>query len=355
MLKTLSDRLVQPVRWLLIAGIAWTIATGLLELLADGASSSAPLAPTTISSGSRAPPLVDIDRLVASNLFGAADAESNGAAGGLLANGPAVVTQLPLELQGVFEGGDARSSAAIIAERGKPGLLYQIGERIAGSATLEAVYADHVVLRRSGAAESLFFAQSTPGAVTPQNPAYMDADAAQMQLMEEQYRQELERVEPFDESAPYEGLRATDLEDPGAAPEDIPPGYSPEAADDPAGYDTGASDPGATQGLSPADVPVDDPITGITTPSGPTTEGALGLSPIGSAGTGGYRVDSLAGTPWLGHTGLQTGDVILSVNGRPVGNPAQDRLDIDNLKTEGLARIEIQRGERRFFVTTQVP
>jgi general secretion pathway protein C len=350
-LKTLSNRLVQPARWLLIAGIAWTVANGALELLSDGASSSAPLAPTTISSGSRAPPLVDIDQLVASNLFGAAGATYDGATGGLLPSGPAVVTQLPLELQGVFEGGDARSSAAIIAERGKPGLLYQIGERIAGSATLEGVYADHVVLRRSGAVESLFFAQSAPmGAVTPQNPAYMDADAEQMRLMEEQYRQELERVEPFDEAVPYDGLRATDLEDPGA--ESV---YPSGPADDPAVYDTGASDPGATQGLSPQDVPVDDPLSGAAVPSGKNDPLALGLSPVDAAGTGGYRVDSLAGTPWLGHTGLQTGDVILSVNGRAVGNPTQDRLDIDNLKTEGLARIEIQRGTRRFFVTTQVP
>ncbi|MGA1371422.1 MAG: type II secretion system protein N [Pseudomonadales bacterium] len=348
MLKVLAARLVQPIRWLLIAGIAWTVADGLLELLADGAPSHAPLAPTTISSGSRAPALVDIDRLIAGNLFGAEGA--NSASQGMLSSGPAVVTQLPLELQGVFAGADERSSAAIIAERGKPGRLYQIGESVAGTATLEAVQTDHVVLRRDGSVESLFFAQNTPSAVSSANPAYQDADAEQMRLMEEQYRAELERIEPFDEATPYEGLRATDIEDPGAEMTD-PISDIPE----PDGFDSSDSEPGATQGISPEDIPVDDPGYDASARSGGNDLVALGLSPISAASKDGYRVDSLAGADWLGHTGLQTGDVILSVNGRPVGNPAQDRLDIDNLKTEGLARIEIQRGTRRFFVTTQVP
>jgi len=52
---------------------------------------------------------------------------------------------------------------------------------------------------------------------------------------------------------------------------------------------------------------------------------------------------------------LQPGDVILSVNGRPVGDLSQDRLEVDNVLAQGSARIEVQRGTRRFFVTASLP
>ena len=80
------------------------------------------------------------------------------------------------------------------------------------------------------------------------------------------------------------------------------------------------------------------------------TLGAIRLQPVSPSETRGYRVGSLANAPQLAHTGLQTGDVIVSVNGRPVGNVRQDRLEIDSVIAEGAARLEVQRGERRFFV-----
>ena len=52
--------------------------------------------------------------------------------------------------------------------------------------------------------------------------------------------------------------------------------------------------------------------------------------------------------------GLQSGDVILSVNGRPVGDIQQDQLEIANIMAQGSARIEVQRGSRRFFITASL-
>ena len=66
----------------------------------------------------------------------------------------------------------------------------------------------------------------------------------------------------------------------------------------------------------------------------------------------GYRVGDLASLPHLSQTGLLAGDLILSVNGRPVGDVQSDRSTFNNLLASGSVRIEVQRGERRFFVTT---
>ncbi len=73
---------------------------------------------------------------------------------------------------------------------------------------------------------------------------------------------------------------------------------------------------------------------------------------VGSAE--GYRLDDLAQSPYLSQTGLQQGDVILSVNGKAVGDIRQDQQEIDNILAQGSARLEIQRGTRRFFITASL-
>ncbi|MBD3646188.1 MAG: hypothetical protein HUJ31_01785 [Pseudomonadales bacterium] len=52
---------------------------------------------------------------------------------------------------------------------------------------------------------------------------------------------------------------------------------------------------------------------------------------------------------------MQQGDVILSVNGSPVGNVANDRGLVDQALAAGRVRVEIQRGSRRFFLTVPIP
>ncbi len=84
------------------------------------------------------------------------------------------------------------------------------------------------------------------------------------------------------------------------------------------------------------------------------TLNSLGVAPVSSSGAQGYRVDSLASSPYLAQTGLQAGDVVLSVNGRPVGDIQQDQAEIDNIVAQGSARLEVQRGTRRFFVTASL-
>jgi general secretion pathway protein C len=52
--------------------------------------------------------------------------------------------------------------------------------------------------------------------------------------------------------------------------------------------------------------------------------------------------------------GLRPGYVVLSVNGQAVGDIQQDRSQLNVVMDAGSARLEIQRGERRFFVTTRI-
>jgi len=52
----------------------------------------------------------------------------------------------------------------------------------------------------------------------------------------------------------------------------------------------------------------------------------------------------------LTQVGLQPGDVILSVNGQTLGNMSDDQMLLDQVTASGQARLEIQRGNRRFVV-----
>ena len=60
------------------------------------------------------------------------------------------------------------------------------------------------------------------------------------------------------------------------------------------------------------------------------------------------------GDPELQDLAVKPGDIVQSVNGQPVGNIQQDRHQLDNILAEGSARIEVQRGTRRFFVTASL-
>ena len=84
-------------------------------------------------------------------------------------------------------------------------------------------------------------------------------------------------------------------------------------------------------------------------------EGTLEKFGLETVSDGGYRIGNSVEARYLQQAGLQTGDVILSINGQPVGDLQQDQLELDNVLAQGTARIEVRRGERRFFVTARLP
>lgn len=70
---------------------------------------------------------------------------------------------------------------------------------------------------------------------------------------------------------------------------------------------------------------------------------------------GGYRIEDTANQPFLAQSGLQHGDVVLSVNGRPLGDINVDRLALTNLAAAGSVRVELLRNGQTLTITTRIP
>jgi len=101
--------------------------------------------------------------IVKHNLFGVAAAKIPSAPQPV-ADAPD--TQLNLELRGVLAYNPEASALAIISEGRSDERVYAIGDELPGSATLEEVLADHVILKRNGRLEKLRLPEdSTPIAV----------------------------------------------------------------------------------------------------------------------------------------------------------------------------------------------
>lgn len=305
-MKDIAAKLAASARWLLVAGIAYTLATSVLYFLSPPATAptAAPTAETAVPR-----PAPDLNAILTANLFGTAEESA------VAAEEPEVVTRLPLELLGVFVAEGGGESVAIISQRGRQGMTYRVGDEVPGNATLAEVHPTHVVLRRAGVRETLHF--PSPG----------ESLAARA------------RVGPSDS-----GIDSTfpDVLDEGEPPPEFEHGDMPPEFD-------------AEMDMEEASVRqlVDEYREELEgNPSEALDE--LGVSPVSEGAAEGYRIGDLAHSPYLSQTGLQPGDVILSVNGRPVGDLQQDRLELDNVLAQGTARLEVQRGSRRFFVTASL-
>ena len=280
---------MEPLRWALVVGIAYTLASAAMFFIsATPATPSAPQVPAS-SADSKAAARVDLGEILNAHLFGRAPNDQDAGA----ALQPTAKTRLPLTLQGVFVTEPTSDSAAIIARKGNPGRLYAIGDELPGNATLRAVQAEQVILLRAGQHEVLTFPETEPfrRVRTP----LPDATAGN-------------RPPP----APAVGR-----ERPTESAEELVERYRVRLNDNP-----------------------EQLLRELT------------VAPVRSGEAAGYRVGDLASLPLLSQTGLLAGDLILSLNGCPVGNVQSDRSTFNNLLASGSVRIEVQRGERRFFVTT---
>ena len=70
---------------------------------------------------------------------------------------------------------------------------------------------------------------------------------------------------------------------------------------------------------------------------------------------GGYRIGSTANQPFLAQSGLQPGDVVLSINGRPLGDINVDRLALTNLASAGSVSVELLRNGQALTIKTRIP
>jgi general secretion pathway protein C len=304
-IEQLADRLVEPAKILVIVGIAYTLAVTGWYLI----SGPAPLKLTeTKAAAASAKPRLSVADIVSRNLFGKANQDG---AAPVAFNAPE--THLRLTLEGVFQAEVPEESAAIIAEQGRPGELFIVGGKMPGNATLTEVHADRIVLRRGSVFETLRFSEEAP-VMTADQAGSTGGVLPDMQTMEEPLSEPGIEAPPEEPSDP-----PTTLITPEPTVNSVVQGYRERLQQDPA-----------------------------------ATLSSLGVAPVSTSGAQGYRIDNLAAAPYLAQTGLQAGDVVLSVNGRPVGDIQSDQAEIDNIVAQGSARLEVQRGSRRFFVTTSL-
>ncbi|MDZ7683798.1 MAG: type II secretion system secretin GspD [Gammaproteobacteria bacterium] len=220
-------------------------------------------------------------------------------------------TQLNLELQGVFTAEDPDESTAIVAERNKTGVLFRIGDRLPGNAVLEAVYPDHILIKRGGRVEKLAFPDSslrqqfgsrsstsarrlpspTPGPDVGPNDS-----SSRLQNIRE-------RIAARRREAEERRTNAGSLSDGQSSIRDQVNRYKQRLRDDPQ-----------------------------------AVLNELGISPVSMDEAQGYRVLGNLPETAMKQAGLQQGDVILSVNGRPVGNVANDQTMIDQAMSAGRVR-----------------
>jgi general secretion pathway protein C len=299
-----ANRLVEPAKILIIIGIAYSLATTGWYLISGPTPALLTDAKPGVKAGAKA--TFSVADITSRNLFG----HANDAAAPAAYDAPE--TRLKLTLEGVFQAETPEESAAIVSEQGKPGELFLVGGKMPGNAVLAEVHADRIVLRRNGVSETLRFSDQ-PTMLTANNH-----DDAPMPMME------------GSEAMPEEPVQDTGNAEPAEAPPETASGDSAAIGNVVQSY---------------RDRLQQDPVG---------TLNSLGVAPVASGGAQGYRVDSLANSPYLAQTGLQPGDVVLSVNGRPVGDIQQDQAQIDNIVAQGSARLEVQRGSRRFFVTASL-
>lgn len=234
-------------------------------------------------------------------------------------------TKLNLELQGVFTADDPDDSTAIVAERNKTGELFRIGDRLPGNAVLEAVNNDHILIKRGGRVEKLMFSDAPLRRQVSRTTSNVSAPVPSPQLGDTSSRLQNVRERIAARRQQVEARR---------------------------GIVNSPASPASTSGsLRQRVAEYRDRIQ--NDPQSVLSE--LGVSPVQSGEASGYRISGQLPEQALRQAGLQQGDVILSVNGRPVGNVVNDQGMIDQAMAAGRVRVEVQRGSRKFYLTVPIP
>lgn len=287
--------------------IGLSLANGILFALEhwDDRAPASIIAPVGTAVKSPRKPADSIARL---NLFGTVQQSSDVIA----ADAPE--TRLNLELQGIFIATETADSTAIVAERGKDGELFSIGDRLPGNAVLEAVLTDHILLKRGGQIEKLMFSDSNIRQQFGANEAASPEPVATLNNPASRLSQIRQRI------ADRQRTTRTPVVQPGANLKNFVNEYRGRLESDPAGL------------LS-----------------------ELGVSAVSEGEASGYRISDELPSQKMLQAGLQEGDMILSVNGTPVGDVRSDSALIDQAMEQRRVRVEIQRDDRRFFLTVPIP
>ena len=262
----------------------------------------------------------DRERLLRTPLFGAPGVATPAAQ---VLNAPE--TRLALTLFGVFSG--QGESSALIAAAGSAPRRYLQGATLPGGVVLAEVKGDHVLLRRQGQLETLRFPKGAASAGFQSTTS--DGQSAGRSSS----------------SAPFSTPFSTPSR-PRTAPR---PRDQFAEAEQRARNGTGAS----------VRTPAFSPRVALRafqaelSEKGNAALASYGLAP--ASGGGGLEINNQVPAAALAQVGLRPGDRILTVNGQGVDGLAQNPDQIDAVLAAGSARLEIQRGERTFFVTAPLP
>ena len=217
-------------------------------------------------------------------------------------------TKLNLELRGIFIAQNVNLSTAIVAQKNKTGELFAIGDKLPGNATLAAVFEDHVLIRRGTRVEKLLFSDSKFQFVSDRSPA---------------------------STSPRSGGEISDTTRShlGSAKNSI-------------------SDKNESNNNSINNSPINTYQEKLRSDLQGTLSKA-GITPVSTGESNGYKVGADAQGA-IKQAGLQPGDVILSINGKPVGVASNDSALMAQVMASSRVRVEVQRGARRFFLTVPV-
>mgnify|MGYP006187309019 CR=1 FL=1 len=303
-------RIYQVLKWLIIALVTYFVVDVAWTLTENPVIEITPVSSKKTYKSSASSSHKSINSLLARNLFGQTNKESKTR---LTSSTPATQTQLPLTLESVFASQEKLDSTAVISQREQDAKLYRIKDPLPGNAQLIEIYKDRVILFRAGNREVLSFPKSTANFKTfnREIPSNSNNKVTPPNKPNEEIKNNIQPAKLYLKS---------------------PSGRFPRPET------TAKADQSKTKKNTQS---VQDFI-------GDSND-------LSFSDSGGVIIDDSVNSPYLRKTGLQRGDIILSVNGKPAQNVSQSKAELQSLMSQGSARIEIQRGSRRFFITASIP
>jgi general secretion pathway protein C len=169
-LAAVNQLLPRWVTLVLVAAIVWQLARIIWLLMPGSSAGDAIITPPSQlrTPAAGAAGQVDVQSITTAHIFGQASSEP------VIETTPQAIyedlaeTRLSLTLKGTMANTDQESSIAIIADNRNDEKIYFIRDTVTAGATLHAVYADRVVLNRSGTLEVLKLPKEFPKS-TPKN------------------------------------------------------------------------------------------------------------------------------------------------------------------------------------------
>ena len=224
-------------------------------------------------------------------------------------------TQLALELLGVFKSGNSKQSIAVVAQRGNSGKVYRIGDRLPGNAILDSVHSQFILINRGSRLEKLMFKEQNFIGTSGNRKIKASTEI----VKSDTYEEDKERIEStVNERRKIQENAASTNSSPGEKILQMIKTHGEKVI----------NSPSEVFGQDSIDLVEEDSLRG-------------------------YRLNS--SNTMLSKTGLQSGDIIVAINGIPLGGDKSDAVVLAQALAQKRARIEIKRGTKKLFLTVPIP